>query len=409
MGALTDKYCIVGVGQTPFMKASNRSPLSLACEAVSNALDDAGLQPRDIDGLTSFHVGDSTDILHVATALGIRMNYGADLFGGGSSAEAMVAHAIGLIEAGQCKTVVGFRSLNGRSGMRMGGKAPTGPVPPMPAAGDWQFMMPWGFSSPAQWFAQSAMRYLKEFGASTRSFAEIAVAFRNHAGLNPKAMLRTPLTIEDHQRSRWVVKPLRLLDCCLETDTAAAFVVTSRERAYDLRQPPVFVTAGTTKTFTESPAWNFSRPRLYVQAGYHARQRLWGMAGIGPRDLDFISMYDAFTYTVIIMLEAYGFCEIGEGHEFVRNGRLRIDHELPCNTGGGHLSEGYAHGVALIVEDVRQLRHRADDSCPGWAAGLHSYDRAGGCRQVRRARFAGCFGWGTESFGSSLILRSNSA
>ncbi len=164
-----------------------------------------------------------------------------------------------------------------------------------------------------------------------------------------------------------------------------------------------------TFTATESPAWNFSRARLYVQAGYHARQRLWGMAGIGPRDLDFISMYDAFTYTVIIMLEAYGFCEIGEGHEFVRNGRLRIDHELPCNTGGGHLSEGYAQGVALIVEDVRQLRHRADDSCPGWSAGLHSYDRAGGCRQVRRARFAGCFGWGTESFGSSLILHSNSA
>lgn len=411
MGALTDKYCIVGVGQTPFMKASGRTPLSLVCEAIGQAMGDAGLQAKDIDGVTSFQFMDSASAMQVATALGIRANYATDLLAGGGSAEALISQSIGLIEAGQCKTVVAFRSLNGRSGTRMGGQATAGPTAaaPIPAQGDMQFMHPWGFTTPAQWFAMSAMSYLRDFGATTRSFAEIATTFRYHAGLNSKAMMRTPMTIADHQRARWVVKPFRLLDCCLETDTAAAVIVTSREHAYDLRQPPVFITAGTSRVCTDSPAWNYSRSRLYLQAAYFARQRLWGMAGIGPNDLDLVSTYDAFSFTPIIMLEGYGFCGIGEGHEFVKNDRLRIDHELPCNTSGGHLSEGYAHGMALITENVRQLRHRADDTCPGWAEGRHSYDRKAGCRQVRSARFAGCFGWGWETLGSSLVLRSNAA
>ncbi len=405
MGSLTDKYCIVGVGETPHMRPSNRTTLSMACEAIRKAMADAGLEPRDIDGMTSYQVGDSTTSAHVATALGIRLNYAVDIVGGGSSTEALIAHAVGLIEAGYCKVMVIFRSMNGRSGRRMGGQVPGGPVPAATADGDNQFFMHWGWTTPAQRFGMSAMRYLCDTGCTTRAFAEVAVAHRLHASLNPKALMRSPITIEDHQRSRWVVKPFRLLDCCQETDVSAAIIVTSRERAYDLRQPPVFIMGGTARTLTDSPAWNYSRREIHHVGGNYGRNRLFAMAGIGQKDVDFISCYDAFTFTTLIQLEAYGFCGRGEAGEFVKGGTLQIDHELPSNLSGGHLSEGYTHGVQMIIENVRQLRHRADDGCPGWAEGRHSYDRKAGCRQLRRARVCCAMGWGTETTSSSVILR----
>ena len=267
MGALTDKYCIVGVGETPHMRPSNRTTLSMACEAITNAMADAGLQASDIDGMTSYQAADSTTSGHVATALGMRLNYCLDIFGGGSSTEALVAHAIGLIEAGYAKTIVCFRSMNGRSGRRMGGQIPGGPIPVATASDDNQFNMGWGWTTPAQRFGMSAMRYLHDTGCTTKAFAEIAVAHRYHASLNPKARFRQPITIEDHQRSRWVVKPFRLLDCCQETDVSAAIIVTSRERAYDLKHPPVFIMGGYARTMTENPQWNYSRPVLHYVAG----------------------------------------------------------------------------------------------------------------------------------------------
>ena len=405
MGALTDKYCIVGVGETPHMRPSNRTTLSMACEAVRKAMVDAGLEPRDIDGMTSYQAGDSTSSNHVSTALGIRLNYSLDIFGGGSSTEALVGHAIGLLEAGYCKTIVLFRSMNGRSGRRMGGQAPSGPVPPARAEGDAQFYMHWGWTTPAQWFGMSAMRYLRDTGTTTKAFAEIAVAHRYHASLNPKALMRTPITIEDHPRSRWVAKPFRLLDCCLETDVSAAMIITSRERAYDLRQPLVFIMGGTARTMAPSPSWNYSRPEIHYVAGNYGRKRLFGMAGISQKDVNLISCYDAFTFTTLIQLEAYGFCGKGEAGDFVKGGRLQIDHALPSNLSGGHLSEGYTHGISMVIENVRQLRHRVDDACPRRAEGIHAYDRKAGCRQVQNARIAACLGWGTEATSSSVILR----
>ncbi|MGH7964655.1 MAG: thiolase C-terminal domain-containing protein, partial [Candidatus Binatia bacterium] len=289
--------------------------------------------------------------------------------------------------------------------VRMGGQAPSGPVPPTKAAGDNQFWIPWGWTSPAQWFGMTAMRYLRDTGTTTESFAEIAVAHRYHASLNPKAVMRTPITIADHQRSRWVVKPFRLLVCCLETAVSAALIVTSRERAYDLRQPPVFIMGGVGRTSTPTPAWNYSRPEIHYWAGNYARKRLFGMAGISQKDVNLISGYDAFTFTTLIQLEAYGFCGKGEAGEFVKGGRLQIDHELPSNLSGGHLSEGYTHGISMVIENVRQLRHRADDACPGWAEGKHTYDRKAGCRQVRNAKIAACLAWSTDTTGSAAILR----
>ncbi len=268
----------------------------------------------------------------------------------------------------------------------MGGQIPGGPIPVATASDDNQFLMGWGWTTPAQRFGMSAMRYLRDTGCTTKAFAEIAVAHRYHASLNPKAIHRSPITIEDHQRSRWVVKPFRLLDCCQETDVSAAIIVTSRERAYDLRHPPVFIMGGYARTMTESPQWNYSRPVLHYVAGNYGWKRAFGMAGISHSDVDFVSCYDAFTFTTLIQLEANGFCGPGEAGEFVKGGRLQIDHELPSNLSGGHLSEGYTHGVQMVIENVRQLRHRADDACPGWREGKHTYDRSKGCRQVRNAR-----------------------
>ena len=184
-------------------------------------------------------------------------------------------------------------------------------MPPTQAAGDQQFYMHWGWTTPAQWFGMSAMRYLRDTGATTKTFAEVAVAHRYHASLNPKAIMRAPITIEDHQRSRWVSKPLRLLDCCLETDVSAAIIITSRERAFDLKQPPFSSGRHGAHHGSESvvellPVQRFTTWRA------NGRNRLFGMAGISQKDVDFISCYDAFTFTTTIQLEAYGFCGKGE-------------------------------------------------------------------------------------------------
>jgi acetyl-CoA acetyltransferase len=405
LGALTDKYCIVGVGETPHMKFSGRTTLSMACEAILKACQDAGLHPHQIDGMTSYQVGDSTSSNHVATALGMRLNYSVDIVGGGSSTEALIAHAIGLLEAGYCKNMVIFRSMNGRSGVRMGGQSPTGPAQPAMAAGDGQFRMVQGFTTPAQSFGMSCMRYMRDTGATTDTLAEVAVAHRRHATLNPKAVMKTPITIEDHHNSRWVCKPFRLLDCCLETDVAAALIIAPREQAYDLRRPPVYIMGGTARTMAPSPIWNYARPRIWHVAGNYGRERLFGMSGVRPEDIDFVSSYDAFTFTTLIQFEAYGFCGPGEAKDFVKNGNIQIDGGLPSNLSGGHLSEGYTHGISMVIENVRQLRGMADDYCPDWERGVHTYDRSKGCRQFKNPRIAACLGWGNEVTSSSVILR----
>ena len=363
MGEFTDKTCIVGVGETPHMRPSNRTTLSMAIEAVKNACDDAGIKPQDVDGITSYNAADSTSGMHIASALGMRLNYQVDIMGGGSSTEALIAHAVGLVVGGYCNTMVIFRSMNGRSGRRMGLKS--------------------------------------------EQLGMISVAHRKHALLNPKSIMNSPITIEDYMNSRWVSKPFHLLDCCLETDVAAALIITKAERAWDLKQPPVFIMGGTARTMADNPAWNYSRDVIHEVAAFYGRQRLFGMSGVTQKDIDLTSSYDAFTFTTLIQLEAYGFVPRGEAGPYVAEGNLEIDHPggRPNNLSGGHLSEGYTHGISMVIENVRQLRHRADDSCPRWREGIHTYDRTKGCRQVEKAEIAACLGWGMETMSSSAILR----
>ena len=326
MGEFTDRTCIVGVGETPHMRPSNRTTLSMAIEAVKNACDDAGIRPQDVDGITSYNAADSTSGMHIATALGMRLNYQVDIMGGGSSTEALIAHAVGLVVGGYCNTMVVFRSMNGRSGRRMGGQAPGGPMPPTPITAPNSFEPLYGFTTPAQKFGISCMRYMRDYGLKSEQLGMISVAHRKHALLNPKSIMTSPITIEDYMNSRWVSKPFHLLDCCLETDVAAALIITKAERSWDLKQPPVFIMGGTARTMADNPAWNYSRDVIHEVASFYGRDRLFGMSGVTQKDIDITSSYDAFTFTTLIQLEAYGFVPRGEAGPYVAEGNLEIDH-----------------------------------------------------------------------------------
>ena len=230
---LRDRYAIVGVGETPYVRGAGRTTRALATAAIRNALADAGLAPGEVDGMLSYSLMDAAQCPVVASDLGIRLDFHMDVWGGGSSTEALVGIAQGVIEAGMCRTVVIYRSMNGYSGLRMGG---TG-WDAAPIAGDELHWRPYGWSSPAQWFAPVFMRHMHEYGTRPEQAALVKVAHSEHASNNPKALYRNRVTVEDVLASRWIVKPLHLLDCCVETDNAAALIVTSAERARDLRQP----------------------------------------------------------------------------------------------------------------------------------------------------------------------------
>ena len=269
MSRLSGRYCIVGVGETDYSRWSGRTTLSMACEAILKAARDAGLSVDEIDGITSHQTaaGDSCTNDQVATALGIRTNVGVDILGGGNSIGQLVHQSVGLLEGGHCEVIAIFRSMNGRSGVRMGGGAPTergsgpGAARPQPASGINQYQIPWGVRGAPTRFAMEAMAYLHRYGYSTLNMAELAVTQREAATNNPKATRREPITIDDHQNSRWITKPFRLLDCCQENDVAGCLIVTSAERARDLAQPPVYILGGNARASSYHPDWIWALAR----------------------------------------------------------------------------------------------------------------------------------------------------
>src|SRR5580693_3173900 len=233
---LRDKYAIVGVGETTYTRGSGMTTRALGTWAVRNAIEDAGLKPSDVDGMLSYQSGDSTFATFIAGDLGIRLNFYMDVFGGGSSTEALIGIAIGVIEAGMCKTVVIFRSMNGFSQVRIGG---TGVRAAAPVAGDMLHSRAYGWQSAGQMFAPTFMRHMHDFGTTAEQVAHVRVAHSHHASNNPKAFYKKRLTVDDVVNSRMICKPLHLLDCCVETDNANAIIVTSAERAKDLKHPLV--------------------------------------------------------------------------------------------------------------------------------------------------------------------------
>jgi acetyl-CoA acetyltransferase len=254
--------------------------------------------------------------------------------------------------------VVCWRAINARSEWRMGG---TGRPPPDVV--EFQYQTPYGYATPPQQFAVMAQQYLHQFGATREDFGRIAINQRDNALHSPRAMMRTPITMDDYLSSRWIVEPLCLFDCCLETDAAIAVVVTSAERARDLRHTPVLVSGavwGGGHTL-----FNLGRTDFTTSAAADASKRLYNMAGVGPSDIDVASIYDAFTPLVLLQLEDYGFCGKGEAPAFVRDGNIAYNGSLPVNTHGGHLSEGYVHGLNHVAEAVQQLRGNAARQVPG--------------------------------------------
>ena len=402
MPGLRDKYAVVGIGATEFSRNSGRTTRALGVEAVRAAMRDAGLGPEDVDGMLSYHGNDSTTSPTVAGDLGIRLNFYMDCSGGGSSTEALIGIAMGVIEVGMCETVAIFRAMNGYTEARIGG---TGRQAPVFGAGA-VVQGIHGMNSAGQSFAPTFMRHMYEYGTKSEQLAHVKVAHSKHASNNPRALYQDRVTVDDVLNSRWIVKPLHLLDCCVETDNGVAIIVTSVERARDLRQKPAYIMGVAGRVNKEQPGgYHWTRGPISRVAGHYAAPIVFGQAGIGPEDVDVTGSYDAFTFTTMLQLEAYGFCAEGEGGDYVSSGIIELGGSRPNNTSGGHLCEGYTHGIGHVVESVRQLRGQADDYCPNWEGGEHSYDYGErGCRQARDAEITMNLGWASPPTGSALIM-----
>ena len=403
MSGLRNRYCIVGVGETEYSRDSGRTTRAMAVEAIRAAVLDAGLGPGQVDGMLSYQLADSTPAPWVAADLGLRLNFYMDVLGGGSSTEALIGLAMGAIEAGMCQTVALFRSMNGYTEVRIGG---TGARAAQPVRGLDLAQRPYGMTSAGQNFALTFMRHMYEYGTTSAQVAHVRAAHSRHASQNPKALLKERVTVADVLASRWIVKPLHLLDCCLETDNATCLILTSAERARDLRQRPVYVMGVAGRVSKPRTDFHWAHGPITRVAGYFARDIVFGQAGITPEDVDLTGSYDAFTFTTMLQLEEYGFCAKGEGGAYVSSGIIELGGRRPNNTSGGHLCEGYTHGMSMVIENVRQLRGTVDDYCPDGREGMHSYDYAPGrCRQVRDAAIAMNMGWASPPTGSALILR----
>jgi acetyl-CoA acetyltransferase len=376
---------IAGIGQTEFSKNSGRSELQLAAEAAKAALDDAGIDPADVDGMITFTL-DPSDEIGLGRCLGVRdLAFTTRIPGGGAASVATVHQAMAAVTSGIAEVVLVWRAMNERSAYRFG-------QPLVPASGgavnvaghgtgSLLWCMPFGAQTPATWEALASQRYMQAFGVTNRDLGFVSVAQRKHAASNPAAWFYgKPITLEEHQQSRWIVEPvLRLLDCCQESDGGVALVVTSLERARDLRQRPVRVAASAQSIPAEVEVisnYYHADLTLMPEARGVAR-RLYGQSGLKPADVQLAMLYDAFTPQVLKQLEAFGFCRHGEAKDFVKGGNIDVGGALPVNTNGGLIGEAYIHGMNNITEAVRQLRGTAANQVANVSHALVSCGMAG--------------------------------
>ena len=303
-----------------------------------------------------------------------------------------------------CETVAIFRSMNGYSQVRIGG---TGSRASTPVSGPGLMTRPYGLASAVQSFAFSFTRHMMEYGVTSEDLARVKVAHSNHASNNPKALMKQRVTVDDVVNSRWIVRPCaHLLDCCLETDNATCIIVTSSERAKDLKQQPVYIRAVQGRGTKPGGDFHYQHGPISRVAGHYVGPRIFDLADLSHDDIDVTGCYDAFTYTVVLQFEAYGFCEEGEGKDYIKSGIVNLGDKRPNNTSGGHLCEAYTHGMNMVIENTRQLRGMVDDYCSDWQNGNHTYDYSeGGCRQVRDVNTTMNMGWASPATGSALILR----
>ena len=358
---------IAGIGATEFSKDSGRSELHLAVEAVRAALDDAGLTAADVDGMVTFSMDNNPEI-EIARNLGMGdLTFFARVHYGGGAACATVQQAAMAVATGTADVVVAYRAFNERSGRRFGAGVQDRPPTATTEMAHFANYSPTGLVTPAQWVAMFAQRYLHVSGATTEDFGRVAVADRQYAATNPRAwFFGQPITLADHQRSRWIVEPLRLLDCCQESDGAQALVVVSAGRARDLAQPPAVIEAAAQGSAPQQESMtSYYRDDLtgLPEMGVVARQ-LWAATGLAPDDIDVAILYAHFTPFVLCQLEEFGFCGRGEAKDFLRDGHIELGGRLPVNTHGGQLGEAYIHGMNGIAEAVRQIRGTAVNQLP---------------------------------------------
>lgn len=392
MQTISNRTAVTGIGWTAFARSIDRSVLGLATEASLNAINDAGLTTADIDGVvTYFHNQDSIAPRQLVQALGLEdCSFQVLSALGGGWACAAVASAAMAIHAGVCKNVLVFRAMKGNSER-------TGPA--KIAAGEDQWAKPFGISHAAARFGPHVTAHMDRYGTSSLDFAHLAVSQRDHARLNRKAMMTSPMTIADHQASPWLIHPFRLFDCCLRSDGAVAIVVSAADRAQDTRHGPVYIRSmmGGTLGHQHGTLHADGLWQLYAK---RAAQKLYAGADMTPADIDFAELYDPFTGICLMHMEGFGLASEGEAAARVRAGDTGLDGAIPMNTHGGLLSEAYNHGLGHVVEAVQQLRPGGviDDFCEH----DHDHDRAH-CRQVRDAKVGLVCG---ECGDSSLILTS---
>lgn len=364
-----DKAAIVGIGASQFSPNAPETELHLALHAITEALADAGLPAAAIDGMATYTLDNNTEI-ELARNLGVSLRFFSRIDYGGGGACAVVQQAAMAVATGVADVVICYRSLKERSWYRFGGDKVamerTSGSPTAEAVRMGQYP-PYGFVTPSSWAAMLVQRFMHELGVTSEDFGRVSVAARAYAATNPKAhFYQRPITLADHQASAYIAEPLRLLDCCMESDGAVALVITSTERAQDLPGHPVLIRGAAqgagpdqeqlTSYYRQSVA---DLPETQIVA-----QELWNSTGLTPSDMRAAMLYDHFSPFVLFQLEALGFCGRGEAKDFVSDGHIGFNGSLPVNTHGGQLGEAFLHGLNGVTEAVRQVRGTAVNQVP---------------------------------------------
>ena len=381
--SLSDKACVTGIGETQYMRGSSKTAFELQLEASLTAIADAGLTPKDIDGIIPIGIvsGTADDFIDNFGIPDLR--FSALIPHGGASPVMALQCAAAAVAAGVCNHVLITFGRNVTAASNKAG-ARIHQMPQFHFVTEFEY--PMGAIAPAQLYAPMARRHMELYGTTVAQFGEVAVACREHALLNDNAVMKKPITLEEHRNSRMIADPFRLLDCSLESDGGAAIVVSSAAAASDLRHGRVFI-SGVAAGHPDSPGSITQRPDMTSLGIAKASARAFQMAGVTHADIDVTEIYDCFTYAVIRQLEDLGFCAKGEGGPFVEGGRLRLGGALPTNTHGGLLSQAHVWGLNHVVELVRQLRGDA------------------GRAQVQGAEVGLVTGYGDMGDGALAILR----